>query len=345
MLVSMDGIAKIPIFWYFGVLSSTRFWSTIMSNLTFGSDPEFMLQKGGRFFSAIPLIPGNKHQRHAIGKHHAYYDNVMAECAVYPADNKKQFIINLRDCLQRFASLVKPYKLIAQASANYPAEELRSDESQQIGCDPEFCAYSMTIATAPEEEFRSGTLRTAGGHIHLGTPVAAENAYGCLFVIRMLDLFLGTASIFLDKDKTTKRRKELYGKAGRFRQPKWGAEYRSLSNFWLTSPKLTKLVLDLCDFTVDFVGEKQHEKLWTVDYDRLNDEKTWEDPNFNVSQCHHCVGYNVDDLRAAIDNANKRKGAEFLEFIYKFLPSKLHKRIIEMSACGPYDMYEEWGIK
>lgn len=312
--------------------------------LTFGTDPEFMLFKDGQFFSAIPIMPGTKHKRHRVGEHYYYYDNVMAECAVQPAKTTAEFITNLRTCLQQFAKLVKPYQLVAQASQNYPAKELASEEAQQIGCDPEYCAYALTIAAPPEEEFRLGTLRTAGGHIHLGTPIGQQN-FGCLAIIRMLDLFLGTASIFLDKDKTTKKRKDLYGKAGRFRQPEWGTEYRSLSNFWLTSPKLVALVLDICAFAVRFVGEKKYETLWTIDFDRLNDDNAWNEEGFHPSKCHICHGYDVAALRDAIDTMNKRRGKQFLEFIYKLMPRPLYDRILELAVDGPYNLYEEWKLK
>lgn len=312
--------------------------------LTFGSDPEFMLEKDGRFFSAIPLVPGTKHKRHEMGHHFAYWDNVMAECAVEPAESKAEFVSHLRDCLQRYAALMKPYRLVARASADFPAEELACPDAQAIGCDPEYCAYELQQAVPPEDDFKKNTLRTAGGHIHLGTPVG-KNPFGCIAIIRMMDLFAGTASIFLDKDKTTKRRKELYGKAGRFRQPDWGVEYRSLSNFWLTSPTLVGLILDIAAFAVEFVEEKKYEQLWTIDFDRLNDDRAWNTPGFHPSQCHHCTGYDIKELRHAIDTMDKRQGKKFLEYIYQFLPRKLFDKILELSECGPYDLYQEWKLK
>lgn len=311
--------------------------------LTFGSDPEFMLQRNGRFYSAVPLVPGTKYKRHKLGHHYYYYDNVMAECAVRPADNPQQFVNNLRECLQQFAKLVRPYTLTTQASQDYPVAELQSEEAQAIGCDPEYCAYQLSVAPAPEEEFRSGTLRTAGGHIHLGTHLGKET-FGCLAIIRMLDLFLGSASIFLDKDPTTKKRKNLYGKAGRFRQPEWGVEYRSLGNFWLASPDLVVLVLDVCSFVVDFVAQKQHERFWTIDLKRLNDDNAWNEEGFHPSQCHHCVGYDIAALRRDIDSMDKRQGAKWLEFTSKFMPAELHSRILDMAGKGPFDLYKEWQL-
>lgn len=315
----------------------------------FGSDPEFMLEKNGRFFSAIPIVPGTKVKRYPLGRHHCYYDNVMAECAVAPATSPEGFVENFRDCLKRYAEQVQPYTLVPQASADFPAEELTSPESQEIGCDPEYCAYALQVAEAPQEQFKSGTLRTAGGHIHLGTHIAVEGYEGSTFnllaIVRLCDLFLGTTSIFLDKDPTTQRRKQLYGRAGRFRQPPHGVEYRSLGNYWLTSPKLVILTLEICAFVVDFVESHRWEELWRIDYEKLNADESWDDPNFHPSQCHHCIGYDAAGLREAIDTMDQKKGADFLQLLHKYLPSGICKRIAALSEQGPYDFYKEWGLK
>ena len=96
---------------------------------TFGSDPEFMLEKGGKFFSAIEIIPGTKNHRFAIGKHSVYYDNVMAECAVLPGKTKRQTIANIRDCLQRLPTLVKPYRVVTRASQEFTKDQLQAPEA------------------------------------------------------------------------------------------------------------------------------------------------------------------------------------------------------------------------
>lgn len=314
-----------------------------MANFSIGSDPEFMLARGGQFFSATAIVPGTKYERHAIGAHHAYYDNVMAECAVAPATSRDQFIENLRDCLKRFSSLVRPYHLVARASADYPASELQSPEALEIGCDPEFCAYELQIAEPPKQEFQFGTLRTAGGHIHIGSSVAQE-LFGRLHCVHMCDLFLGTASIFLDKDPTTQKRKGLYGKAGRFREPEWGVEYRSLSNFWLTSPKLVGLVFDMSQFVVDFVEAGKHKKLFFVDQDLWNDPEARDREGFSLSETLKFIGYDSKELRDAIDNMNAAKGKKFMELIRPMLPKHIRDQIDALISAKPFDLYAEWGL-
>ena len=67
-----------------------------------------------------------------------------------------------------------------------------------------------------------------------------------------MDLFLGCPSIILDKDN---KRRELYGKAGAYRNKPYGVEYRTLSNFWLTSSKLMQWVYKRTAFALNWVAD------------------------------------------------------------------------------------------
>jgi hypothetical protein len=310
-------------------------------NFSFGSDPEFMIVKDGKYHSAIEIVPGDKYKRHKIGKHQYFYDNVMAECAVAPGRSKNEVIKNFRDCFKKYAKLVAPYRLVVKASQNYPVSELQHPEAKKIGCDPEVCIYRLEVVKPPKTEFLNHCLRTAGGHVHLGNKMLQDEATG-QFVIRMLDLFLGIPSVFLDKDKSSVARRKLYGKAGRYRSPKHGIEYRSLGNFWIASPKLVGLIYDICEFTLDFVKNGKHLNFWTVDEDRLNDEKAWAEEDFTPASCYHCHGYDVDLLQEAINMSSKTKAKKFLKIIQENLPRQLFNRI--QTEDAQFDFYKEWNL-
>jgi hypothetical protein len=316
-----------------------------MFSFTFGSDPEFMLQTPARkFVSAIGIVPGDKYKRHKIGRHEYYYDNVMAECAVAPAATKKEVIENFRDCFGKFAELTAPMILVPQASADYPEMELLHEDAKAIGCDPEYCVYDLTDAVPPVQAFKDNTLRTAGGHIHLGCETA-QSEFGSIFTIRMLDLFLGVPSIFMDHDKTAKRRKQLYGKAGRWRNPSHGVEYRSLSNFWLQCPKYVELIYDICEFVLEFVDQRKYLDFWTVDFDRLASDDAWNEPDFNPAHCYHCHGYDVVALRDAIDTMDKRKGKKFFNMCEELMPALIWDRVVQMSTYNLESFYTAWQIR
>ena len=311
---------------------------------TFGSDPEFMLHNEGKYRSAIDVVPGDKENRHKVGPHEFYYDNVMAECAIKPGKSKRGTIQNMHNCFKKYAALVSPHKLVVQAAQKYPICELAHPKAQEIGCDTEYCVYALTDVKPPEEEFATNSLRTAGGHIHLGAEFLQNDEYACYFAIRMLDLFLGIPSVFIDKDKTTRSRKALYGNAGRFRLPAHGIEYRALSNFWLSSPKLVELVYDICAFTLRFVQKEKHLDFWDVDKDRLDSDDAWAEEDFSPADCYTCHGYDVAQLRFAIDNSNKQKAKKFMKIVSKTLPRSLHRRIEQAMTYPMFDFYKEWKL-
>ena len=91
-------------------------------------------------------------------------------------------------------------------------------EAQMFGCEPDFDAWRECVNEKPCADDKN--LRSAGGHIHVGSDLAISNPVA---VIRAMDLFLGVPSTQLDAGTL---RRELYGKAGCFRAKSYGAEYQ-----------------------------------------------------------------------------------------------------------------------
>ncbi len=311
-----------------------------MADFTFGSDPEFMLMDKNGYKSAIKVLPPSS-KKHKVNGNAFYYDNVLAECNIKPAESKEELIKNVNQCLKTFAEIVAPYKLIPRSFISYPLNQLNDKDALKAGCESEICFYDFKEVESPDHIIRTTTLRSAGGHIHLGSKVA-EGLYGPSFVVKTLDLFLGIPSILLDKDKTSIYRKNIYGQAGRGRIKSYGVEYRTLGNFWLTSPRLVSLVYDICDFVLDFIEQERHLDWWDIDKsfesdDALNEGK---DPS-NWQKCH---GYDVKSLRQAIDQCDIKKAKKFMEFISKHLPKSIFDDILSLSKEEKFDLYKEWNI-
>ena len=310
---------------------------------SFGTDPEMMILRNGEYVSAIDIVPENKHEvrKGEFGQY--YHDNVMAECAIPPGKNKEETITNIGKCLQEYAAIIWPYELKIQASQDYPTSELEHPEAKMIGCMPEYDVYSLTTVHPPEEEFITNPLRTAGGHIHLGCKLAKDEYQG-YFIVRMLDLCLGLPSIYIDHDPTSKTRRKIYGNAGRFRTPDWGVEYRSLGNFWLVSPALVGWVHDVCNFVLDYVNKEKYYDLWSVDKDKLYDPNSWYEEDWTPAHCYHCNGYNLDELRSAIDNSDIDTGEQFWPLLEKILPSEIISQCNTLRSTPQLDLYKEWQI-
>lgn len=316
--------------------------------ISFGSDPEFMLMKDGRYFSAIGIVEGDIANRIKENGHEFYWDNVLAECAIKPGFNREEVVENFRDCFKTYARIVAPYRLVPQASQHYPAAELDNEKARNAGCAPDNCAYLVKRIKPPKGFLANTDLRTCGGHVHLGRTDDSQEALDhdswlSIITVRLLDLFVGVPSLYIDHDPTSLERRVLYGKAGRFRPKPYGLEYRSLSNFWLASPTLVELIYDLCQFTVDFVNDGKWSKFY-----KFNEELYWEVEAGQLKRAYKCTAYKEDELRACLDKKSvlvALAAEDFLSIVYDNVPKDLYERIKKAMTPTTCDFYKEWGIE
>lgn len=301
---------------------------------TIGSDPEFMIiNSKGQVKSAINILKSPKQKPIQIEQNKFYYDNVLAECTIQPSLSKEEFIDNIKKSLKNLSHLIKPYELKLLAACKFPKEELIHPDSYVVGCDPEICAYSMKVIETQKFE---NDIRTAGGHIHLEFNFA-KTQNGPLFSTRILDLFLGIISNWMDKDPSTSIRKKMCGKAGRFRIKEYGLEYRTLSNFWFASPQLVSVIYDIIDSIVSLLENNGYFEYWDFNENNID----WNKKDFNMKNVHICKEYNVDMLRNTIDKNIISK--EFNCLIEKHLSSKLLNEIQNV-INNNYNFYKEWEL-
>lgn len=301
-------------------------------DFSIGSDPEFFLQKE-KYKSAIGILPSREN---AIKKNEClyYYDNVLAEAQLKPANSKNEFIKNIQNCLKGLISIINPYEISLISALNFPENELKDKDARIAACNPEWCAYSLTQNLAPQEIIMNTPFRTAGGHIHLGCNLLHEGIF-ILNTIKMLDLFLGIPSILLDKDKTAKDRRKIYGLAGSHRIPNHGVEYRTLGNFWLNSPELANFVYDVCNFVLNFVSEKGYEKFWSINEELLDAD----DP----SLAYYCFGYDINLMRKAINNCDKKTANKFMLIVKNYWPDYITKTF-DFLENKEFNLYKEWNL-
>lgn len=314
---------------------------------SFGSDPEFILiDEKGNLKSAINVLKKNKSNKIESKGNFFFYDNVLAECAIKPSFSKKELIANTRESLAELARLISPFKISSVSSGEFSNHELNHVDARKSGCEAEFCAYNLKKVSSKKikKMFRSSNLRTAGGHVHLGVDLGKSHET-CIMLVRMLDLFLGVPSLMLDSNESSFNRRKLYGKAGRYRQPSYGLEYRTLSNFWLSSPNLVELIYDLCDFTINLTNNKIYEKFWNVDYKTLESDEFWNSGG-DPSSLHICHGYDVFLLRKLFHMEAKeinKTGKEINKLIYSLMPDYIKVRIEDLKNCN-FNIYKEWAI-
>jgi hypothetical protein len=312
---------------------------------SWGCDPELMLKDGNTYISAINVVQGSPEHRLEIQGHEFYYDNVLAEFAMKPATSKKEALDNLRECLELYAEVVNPCKLVAQAYQAYPDNiwgKLDPDTGEPIaataGCAVDRCGYVVKNMTAPKEIIQNSTDRSGGGHVHLGDERLLRE-YGLYLAPTavLMDLFLGIPSLFLDKDPTSAQRRQIYGQAGRFRICDYGMEYRTLGNFWLKSPKVAALIYDLCEFVCDLASTDEIHEFVDVDPDKYCSARP--------AGAYAYKQFDAKKLKTAINKSNTKKaGCDFYDLTLSLLPTGLAQDINSLLPNEDYDLYKEWTL-
>lgn len=212
-----------------------------------GCDPEiFLADAAGALVSAIDKIGGSKHNPRPlpIGPGYAVQeDNVAIEFNIPPADSKEAFVNSINAAKNYLSHEIEQMGLRFNglSAASFPIRELAHPMAHVFGCDPDFDAWK-----GGEENRKpmsaDKTLRSAGGHVHIGHKFNSPEEL--IQFIKYMDLCLGVPSVLMDNGEL---RKQLYGKAGAFRFKPYGGEYRTLSNFWVFDDKYINWVWDATD--------------------------------------------------------------------------------------------------
>ena len=229
----------------------------LLSNkFSIGADPEFFIQnQDGSYKSIIGMIGGTKDCPKFIDETNKGFaiqeDNVAAEYNIPPTYKKDHLFKNIQYPMKAIQAMIGTDFTISKESASFfPEEELQHPLAQVFGCEPDFNAWTLTENPKPESGDK--TLRTAGGHIHVG--VEFETPYDQIELIKAMDMYLGVWSVIADQGHL---RKQLYGKAGAFRPKPYGVEYRVLSNFWIFDKEKTNTVWNLTERAVEHVYSKK----------------------------------------------------------------------------------------
>lgn len=213
----------------------------MVPNILIGTDPELFVQQNNKYMSAHGLIPGSKEAPYPVNNGAVQVDGMALEFNTDPADTEDGFIFNINSVMAQLKSMVPGYEVVTHATAVFDHDYMASQpaEALELGCDPDYNAYSGDMNQPPDN---TTNMRTAAGHVHVGWTEDAggpEHITLCRQLTRQLDLYLGVPSVILDPD--TDRRK-MYGQAGAFRPKTYGVEYRVLSNFWLQDEELMRWV-------------------------------------------------------------------------------------------------------
>lgn len=225
----------------------------LINNLSLGSDPELFLfsEELNKPIPVCGLIGGSKEEPLPITDdgHAVQEDGCALEFCIPPCKTKVEWISNINFVKDHITKeLLAPKSLVPKyiASIEFDIDDLVDPRATYFGCTPSYNAWTDERMVV---DMGNPLLRTTGMHVHFGydNPNPETN----IKIIQACDLFLGVQSVLLDNDNA---RRAMYGKAGDYRQKKYGVEYRSLSGYFLSSDKLIEWVYDGAMKAVDFVN-------------------------------------------------------------------------------------------
>lgn len=236
------------------------------TSVTLGCDPEFFFEQDGKVVGSEKVIGQSMNDDY--GRKNIVMDGVQVELNPPPGTCREGLAGNLSAAFRALKThLAKTGKVKASFTTciNLTKEELDglSDAAKRLGCAPSLNRADKKAAVTVDGS--KSLSRSAGGHIHLGL----RDSYSGMdnfkkkenleLLVDVLDILLGNTCVLLDRDPNAAERRKVYGRAGEYRLPKHGLEYRTLSNFWLRSYPLMSFVMGVARNAVSVVSTSIHQ--------------------------------------------------------------------------------------
>lgn len=235
---------------------------TYSVGMLFGCDPEFFFRskKTGRIVGSEKVLPEKglpvtsidsySKREQAYGTNRFVMDGIQAELNVDAFSCRAGFSSTLATSFKALKRHLdkrekQPVNVVFAPVVGRVTElhlSSLSEKSRILGCAPSLNVYEKHDINVDPVKYR---YRSLGGHIHMGISSYPYLMANCPQFVEVLDATLGNISVLVDRDTTAKNRRKLYGRAGEYRTPKHGLEYRTLSPFWLRSYQLMSMTFGL----------------------------------------------------------------------------------------------------
>ena len=314
----------------------------IAAGITFGCDPEMFFSKGGKIIESGEILPekgmdsnGQDAGKGYISEYTAKVvrDGVQAElnppasgCRAAVVNATAKLIMSLKDKVQKNGAQISFDSVV---TLNKEDLEKMSEAARVLGCLPSLNVHDAKATVNVGKDFQT---RSAGGHIHLGYyGVKGQKAKQDRLAI-LMDILVGNTCVMIDRDPYAAERRKTYGRAGEYRAPNHGFEYRTLSNFWLRSSQLMSFVFGMSRLACHI--HSQHDQptaqasMLGLGSDPVSGKYTWDavgtelngwDPEKEILS-----RVNVADVAKAINTNDlelaKKNWAPIREFIDEHVP-------------------------
>ena len=282
--------------------------------VTMGCDPEFFFNnKYDGIIGAEKIIPSNGI---LAGGGKIIIDGVQAEINPQPSTCREILAGNISSIFRTLqVTLNKHANTGVDFSQNIriKKKELHSldEKNMKFGCAPSNSLYPSTLNLSKIDATKR-LNRAAGGHIHLSLfkPYDGLLHKHDKLAVSLLDVLVGNTFVLIDRDPGNISRRKLYGRAGEYRLPKHGLEYRTLSNFWLRHYNLMSLAFGLARTAVQIAMEDH-----VPTNNNYQSQKLAEAILDSVKLTRVRKAINNNDFDIALENFKN------IDFVFKILPS------------------------
>lgn len=321
-----------------------------------GCDPEFFFKrKQGNIVGAETVLPKNG-LRTDYGN--IIIDGVQAE--LNPVANTCRDLVanNIRTCFLSLNNALRGSDITCDfnRTIEISAIDLKAlaESSQTFGCAPSQSIYKdkIDIKAVNASEYR---IRAAGGHIHLGhcdnPPLKKALVKDCKRTVAMLDIIVGNTSVLVDRDAGNVERRKLYGRAGEYRLPAHGLEYRTLSNYWLMCKPLMSFAFGMARFAGSLMADKDCDVYFDAFASKVKKSKIHKAINNNDFELAQENFNNIETLittlaadgggRTPINSANIKEFKHFVKIVNSkglehYFPHEPMKHWIDGNITGNY---------
>lgn len=246
--------------------------------LTFGSDPEYgttytknnleYVQPPAYFrkYLEVDFIPDKKHPVFIKdGEITVMEDGCAFEFTLPAFDDSADLYQSIQQGQFLLANWLSnfDYKLVTVPTlpyevANWIYEDKDFKRCLIFGCDKDYDAIDPTYECKVRNALKH-PWRYFGGHLHIGSldPDVVDFLHKRWKpYIQLLACLVGTTGIahspYPDLEKV---RSKVYGSPGRYRLPKWGIEYRTLSNAWTESSLIVNEIVERAKIAFEIVQD------------------------------------------------------------------------------------------
>lgn len=220
------------------------------SHYLVGADPEIFVKRDGRVIGSEKVVPEIESIVAQDGVQVEFHPPASMNPSILGSWISQAFI--RLDMLSKAAGASISFDQVVEVER----AELNSlsPKNRILGSDPSRNIYGIKPLVCDPETYQ---VRSAAGHLHFGLR-------GDLFdervrLVGWLDVIVGNTCVLIDREPKAALRRENYGRAGEYRLPNHGLEYRTLSNFWLRNYTLLDFVLGLANIAVDIVEHPSFE--------------------------------------------------------------------------------------